>query len=101
LGLNVIGKGDIYSSLSDFVAGEVLSDYNCETCGKKEETLKRMCLGKLSNTIIVHLKRFELNYDTFRREKVNDRLEFPLDLDLFPYSIEGMEGASGTSIFCL
>jgi hypothetical protein len=36
------------------------------------------------------LQRFELNYETFLREKVNDRFEFPQTLDLYPYSTEGL-----------
>jgi hypothetical protein len=31
-----------------------------------------------------------LNYETFLRQKLNDRFEFPLDLDLYPYSSEGL-----------
>ncbi len=31
-----------------------------------------------------------MNYETFQREKVNDRFEFPSLLDLYPYSTEGM-----------
>jgi hypothetical protein len=36
-------------------------------------------------------QRFELNYETFMREKVNDRFEFPPTLDLYPYCSEGVE----------
>jgi hypothetical protein len=31
-----------------------------------------------------------LNYETFTREKVNDRFDFPHTLDLYPYSTEGV-----------
>ena len=39
---------------------------------------------------VCHRQRFELNYETFMREKVNDRFEFPQTLDLYPYSTEGV-----------
>ena len=37
-----------------------------------------------------HLKRFELNFDTFRREKVNDAFPFPKFLNMYPYTKEGL-----------
>ena len=39
-----------------------------------------------------HLKRFELNFDTFRREKVNDAFPFPKFLNMYPYTKEGLTG---------
>ena len=82
LGLNVQGQRDIYESLDDFISGETLNDYNCERCGKKEETVKRMCVGKLNNTLIVHLKRFQFNFDTFSREKVCFSVYYTISLDV-------------------
>lgn len=41
------------------------------------ETFKRACLHSLPPTLVLHLKRFELNYDTFTKQKVNTRCEFP------------------------
>lgn len=57
------------------------------------ETLKRTCLGSLPPTLVIHLKRFELNYDTFLKQKVNMRCEFPMELDVFPYTVEGLTAA--------
>lgn len=41
--------------------------YKCEACNKKVDTLKRSCLGRLPNTLILHLKRFEFNFDSMRK----------------------------------
>lgn len=38
-------------------------------------------------------QRFELNYETFTRQKLNDKFEFPHSLDLYPFSTEGVAWA--------
>ena len=77
-------------SLESYVLGEKLSDFNCDACGKKTEITKRAVIGKLSRTMIFHLKRFELNWQTFQHEKLNNRFEFPMEIDLEPYTKEGV-----------
>merc|ERR1712129_367074 len=62
----------------------------CDFCAKKTTTWERQVLHILPNTIFFHLKRFELNFETFRHEKSNQRFEFPLDIDLEPYTKEGL-----------
>ena len=32
--------------------------------------------------LFVHLKRFEFDLETFRKVKINDRVEFPKELDM-------------------
>ena len=59
----------------------------CDECGKKVQTEKRGLLNKLPKTVVMHLKRFEFNFETFMREKVNSRFEFPHELDLEPYTL--------------
>merc|ERR1712130_223886 len=77
-------------SLEAFVQSETLDGVTCDHCAKKTTTLKRQVLHTLPNTIFFHLKRFELNFKTFRHEKSNQRFEFPLDIDLEPYTKEGL-----------
>lgn len=64
--------------------------YMCEKCDKKVDTLKRTCIKKLPKYLIVALRRFEFDYDKMVRVKVNDYCEFPNDLDLEPYTQEGL-----------
>jgi len=53
-------------------------------------TLKRCCIAAVPDTLVVHLKRFRINYDTFLKEKINERLVFGHHLDLFPFTAAGV-----------
>ena len=64
--------------------------YFCEKCDKKVDTLKRTCIKKLPQHLIIALRRFEFDYDKMVRVKVNDYCEFPTDLNLEPYTQEGL-----------
>jgi hypothetical protein len=90
----------LLGSLEFFFQEETLNDFKWEkpegTAEKGEEedagdltTIKRYCIEQLPDTVLLHLKRFELDYETFLRVKVNDEFEFPYELDLFPYTKEG------------
>lgn len=76
-----------------FIQGDMLEGdnaYHCEKCDKKVDTLKRTCVKELPRFLIISLKRFEFDFDRMVRVKVNDYLEFPVDLDMFPYTQEGL-----------
>ena len=75
---------DLREGLQAFIAGETV-DYTWETDGKKErlETTKRASLKELPKHLIIHLKRFEYDFDTDQQVKLNDRYEFPRSLDLY------------------
>ena len=58
--LDVKGKGSVEDALKLYVEGEMLdgdNKYNCETCARKCDSLKRCCIGVLPETLILHLKR--------------------------------------------
>jgi len=93
ISVNVKNKKSLQESLESFVQGEMLEGdnaYLCGVCNKKVDTLKRTCLKTLPNTAIFHLKRFEFNFDTMQKVKLNDRFEFPRKLNLKPYTREGL-----------
>jgi hypothetical protein len=94
ISLDVRGTNGLEGSLKKFVSGESLSDYLWNENEPRVNITKRQCIGNLSNSVIFHLKRFELNFDTFLREKVNDEFPFPTRVDLYPYTKEGLEGIS-------
>lgn len=48
--------------------------------------LKRTCIKTLPHTLVIHLKRFELDYETMETFKIQERFEFPLTLDMFPFT---------------
>lgn len=76
-----------------YVKGEILerdNAYTCEKCSKKRDTLKRACIKILPNTLILHLKRFEFDFDSMKKIKVNSYCEFPTELNMEPYTTVGL-----------
>ena len=90
LSMQVKDARGLEHSLAQFVEGEKISDYQWDDAGPRVTISKRQCISQLSDTLIFHLKRFELNFDTFRREKVNDAFSFPKHLNMLPYTKEGL-----------
>jgi ubiquitin C-terminal hydrolase len=90
LSLQVNQKSDLEESLKSFVNPELVNGVSCEACGKKSDTHMRAVVGKLPETIIFHLKRFQLNFETFMNEKINDRFEFPMEINLEPFTKAGL-----------
>lgn len=89
--LQVKNKKNIDESLEAFISGEMMegeNSYNCEKCEKKVTALKRQCFKKLPNVLTLVLKRFEYDYDTMQKNKINDYCEFPLELNMYKYSQE-------------
>ncbi|OQR99961.1 ubiquitin-specific protease [Achlya hypogyna] len=104
LSVDVQHKATLAASLASYVAGETLEGdnaYFCEVAGAKVRALKRVCLDTLPPTLVVHLKRFEFDFDTMEKCKLNDELEFPLELDMHPYTSRGLAGATGVELYQL
>jgi hypothetical protein len=57
---------------------------------QKRPTLRRAVLHALPNVLVIHLKRFEFSYETLNYSKLNQYFEFPEDLDVFPFTAEGL-----------
>jgi len=62
----------------------------CEKCEKKYPAIWRQCIKKLPKTLILVLKRFDMDYEIFQKKKVNDFCEFPIELNMEPYTKEGL-----------
>lgn len=89
--LQVKNKHSIKESLEAFVEGEMLEGdnaYYCEKCEKKVNTLKRCCIKRMPNVLFMVLKRFEFNFDTMSKFKINDYCEFPMQINMREYSQE-------------
>ncbi|GAB0489246.1 hypothetical protein MMPV_000463 [Pyropia vietnamensis] len=89
LSLDVKDKRSVLDSLDFYVQGDVLDGDNKYFCSQYDQhvvALKRTCLGALPHTLILHLKRFEFDFDTMRKVKINDYCEFPAILDMAPYT---------------
>jgi len=95
ISLDVKGKKNILESLDLYTQGETLdgsNQYYCSQCCAKQDSVKMCCVadGGLPNTLILHLKRFEFDLEAMAKVKVNDRCEFPTELNMKPYTMEGL-----------
>ena len=48
--------------------------------------------------MILHLKRFEFDFDTMRKLKLNDNCQFPISLNMKPYTAVGLATVEHESI---
>ncbi len=79
---------DIYKALDKYVEAEVLTEgnqYTCGKCNKKVDALKGLRFKELPFLLCLHLKRFDFNWDTMDRIKLNNRVSFPFVLDMTKY----------------
>lgn len=54
----------------------------CEHCDSKEDAEKGDKFEKLPKVLCLQLQRFTLDMQTFNRKKLNDRVSFPLYLNM-------------------
>ena len=93
ISVDIKEKKDLKEALNSFVGGELLegeSAYLCSDCKKKVRALKRTSIKRLSPTLIIHLKRFEYVVERQAHRKLSDYFEFPIELDVQPYTKEGL-----------
>ncbi|KAK9820599.1 hypothetical protein WJX72_012157 [[Myrmecia] bisecta] len=93
ISLDVRGKRTLQESLDFYVQGELMegdNQYFCEEAGRKVDAVKRNCIKTLPHTLVIHLKRFEFDYETMTRWKIKDRFDFPTELDMYKYTVEGL-----------
>ena len=79
----------VEEALDFFVKPETLTDGNkveCDVCGKKTESVKGLQLAELPEILLLQLKRFDFDYNTMQRVKLNDAVSFPLWLNMNEYS---------------
>jgi hypothetical protein len=100
--LKVQGMDSVEESLQDLVKDEVMDGDNkiAFDNGKEEAKLKgvrRTTISTLPNVLVLHLKRFDLDYNTFETVKLNGRCSFPLKLNMLPYTKAGREAADAAA----
>lgn len=86
-------KANIEDSLDLFVSEELFSGDNKiedPDAGRKVDMLRRCVIRELPSTLIIHLKRFEFDLETLDRKKLNDLITFPTELNMLPYTEEGI-----------
>ena len=77
-------------ALEQLFKWEEIQGFDCQACEKKTTLRKRPAFTHLGDTLICHLKRFSMNWDTQVISKINSRFEFPVDLDLHPYCVDSL-----------
>lgn len=84
---NVKNQKTLQASLESMISGEMIDDYNCSSCKQKVTIEKKQCVRNMPNTLIVHLNRIVFDFDTMRNVKLNDKLEFPNELNVRPFML--------------
>jgi ubiquitin carboxyl-terminal hydrolase 7 len=85
--LNVKNCKDLVASFADYCTTETLEGenaYQAEGLGL-QKARKGVIFTELPPVLHLQLKRFEYDMERDMMVKINDRHEFPLDLDLGPY----------------
>lgn len=91
--LDIKNKKNIMEALDLFIKPDVLegdNKYHCEKYNRKVNAHRRSYLKRLSNTVVINLKRFEFDFNSMQRLKVNDYCEFPMNINLKPWTKEGI-----------
>ncbi|XP_059615711.1 ubiquitin carboxyl-terminal hydrolase 47 isoform X2 [Phlebotomus argentipes] len=82
---STVAYGSVEEALRAFVQPETLEEgnqYSCETCNKKCNAHKGLKFSQFPYILTLHLKRFDFDYMTLRRIKLNDKVTFPQTLNL-------------------
>lgn len=88
------GKTDIHEALGSMTEVEIMEGDNqvfCDRCKKNTDTVLRTAISTLPNMLILSLKRFDLDYNTFETVKLNSRCAFGQTLNMKQYTLEGLE----------
>ena len=94
---DISGKTTLTESLNAYVQGEAKdgdNKYSCTSCGKYVDAMKRACLKDVPDNLIFHLKRFDYDLIHGTRTKINDRFEFPMEIDMAPYNVDYLKDTS-------
>ena len=81
----------VEEALENYVTPEVLegeNQYECEKCAKKVNAWKGLKFKTFPPLLTLQLKRFDLNYQTMQRIKLNDYVSFPVILNMNEYTQE-------------
>jgi ubiquitin C-terminal hydrolase len=89
--LEINQSNNIYESFNNYFKTEIMdgdNKINCEQCNKKRTCHKHLIFKTLPNILVIALKRFEFDYNTMLKYKLNKYFEFPYKLDMKDYLIE-------------
>ena len=102
LSLDISDKKSLADALSFFIQPDRLSGENAYFCDKyncKVDASKHAMLQHLPPVLAIHLKRFAYKPIEDRMVKLHERLEFPLNLSMEPYTVEDSDDTSPRRFF--
>lgn len=92
--LMIRGHEKVDEGLAELIQGELMDGDNkimCDICAEKKAVVRRTCIGKLPNLLVLHLKRFDLDFTTFETVKLNTKMGFSNNLNMLKYTKEGFD----------
>ena len=88
--LEVKNYSNINDSLKNYFKIEIMTGdnkINCEECCTKRVCHKQLKIKNLPNILVISLKRFDYDYKTMTKFKLNNFFEFPFELDMSEFVI--------------
>uniref|UniRef100_A0A915CYT7 USP domain-containing protein n=1 Tax=Ditylenchus dipsaci TaxID=166011 RepID=A0A915CYT7_9BILA len=89
LAVKQFGATESYKSVEEamraFIKPEVLNgnnQYKCDKCNSKQDAEKGLRITHFPYLLTIQLKRFDFDYNTLHRIKLNDRMSFPDYIDV-------------------
>ena len=89
--LEVKNSKNLTQSFNRYILGELISDYSCDFCKQKADVSKKTRVSKVPHNLIIHLQRIDLNFETFVNEKLTNKHEFPMNFNMYPYTLDYYE----------
>jgi len=69
-----------------------LDEYYCTQCKKKSKCYKKISFMKPPEVLVIHLKRFEYDKFSSKKEKIEEKIKFPVrNLNMTPYLNENVK----------
>ena len=91
LTLEVKNITTLKDSLQKLNVPQIISDFKCPNCKQKVTINTITSLNKLPNVLVVHLKRFYLDYESYHIKKINSKFEFPRNLNLKHFVLKKLQ----------
>jgi len=91
LELDVQGMKGVYEALAESIKDEHLSGVIWEGIERPIDSVKRTRVTQPPRHLALYLKRYAFDLTSMSYTRLNDRFEFPIDLDMTPYMEESQE----------
>eukprot|EP00906_Rhabdomonas_costata_P012104 RCo017292 len=98
--LVIRGMRRVEDALDNFVQSELLegaNQYACEACACKQNARKGLSFLMIPKILTLQLRRFDFDFKTMTRVKLNDAIAIPLVLDVSPWITATTDSGEGGS----